>query len=181
MPPRMMHLDVFLLKARDASGRPLLLNYFSGKPITGWQAFMLLFRDRTPGEAESLRQRLNAVDIGDYLSIPTDDITVKSLGNHFVVSVKPDPGYKELVVYIFEFCAVTFRTAPAWLCHIAPEMKLETSVRRFHWIHPEELESQDRTMLVDGDVLRGVHRFFGTTLPTVPVGFPVVLPEPHKS
>jgi hypothetical protein len=178
MPPKMMHLDIFLLKAKDVSGRPLLLNYFSGKPITGWQAFMLLFRARTPGEDESLRQRLNAEDIGGFLSIPTDDITVKSLGNCFVASVKPDPGYKELVLYIFEFCAVSFKTAPSWLCHIGPEMTLETSVRRFHWIHPEELESRDRTMLVDGDVLKGVHHFFGTTLPTVPVGFPAVLPEP---
>jgi DNA-binding winged helix-turn-helix (wHTH) protein len=181
MPPRMMHLDIFLLKARDASGRPLLLNYFSGKPISGWQAFMLLFRDRTPGETEPLRQKLNAADIGEYLGIPIKDITVKSLGNHFAVSVKPDPGYSELVVYIFEFCAVTFRTAPNWLCRIAPEMKLQTTIRRFHWLHPEEMFSRDRTMLVDGDVLRGVHRFFGTTLPTVPVGFPVVLPKSHKS
>jgi hypothetical protein len=181
MPPRIMHLDIFMLKARDKSGRPLLLNYFSGRPITGWQAFMLLFRDRTPGENEQIRQKLNAKDIGEYLSIPIDNIKVKSLGDQFTVSIKPDPGYSELVVYIFEFCAVSFRTAPRWLCRSAPVMPLHESTRRFRWLHPEEMEAQDRSMLVDGDVIRSMHRFFGTTLPTVPVGFPAVIPEPSKS
>jgi hypothetical protein len=39
------------------------------------------------------------------------------------------------------------------------------------------MEEQERSMLVDGDVIRGVHYFFGTTLPAVPVGFPVALPK----
>jgi hypothetical protein len=37
------------------------------------------------------------------------------------------------------------------------------------------MEQQERSMLVDGDVIRGIHYFFGTTLPAVPVGFPVTV------
>jgi len=52
------------------------------------------------------------------------------------------------------------------------EMSLERSVRRFHWFHPEEMEQDQSIMLVDADVLRGVHYFFGTTLPSVPASVP---------
>jgi tRNA A58 N-methylase Trm61 len=61
-----------------------------------------------------------------------------------------------------------------------PEMKLHDSIRRFRWLHPEEMETQERSMLVDGDVIRGLHYFFGTTLPTIPVGFPTALPKRRK-
>jgi hypothetical protein len=34
-------------------------------------------------------------------------------------------------------------------------------------------------MLVDGDVIRGMYTFFGTTLPNVPAGLPMVLRNSH--
>jgi DNA-binding winged helix-turn-helix (wHTH) protein len=176
LPPRIMHLDIFLLKSNDKSGRPYLLNYFSGKPVSGWQAFMLPFRHRKPGEDEDLRQRENAKDIASFIEVDPKIVKVESLGGQFVVSVKPDPGYSELVVYIFEFCSVRMDSAPRWMRHIDCELKLQNYVRRFRWCHPEELEKPDRSELVDGDVIRGVHYFFFTTLPSVPVGFPVALP-----
>jgi len=176
LPPRIMHLDIFLLKSNDKAGRPYLFNYFSGKPVSGWQAFMLPFRHRKPGEDEDLRQRENAKDIASFFEVDPKILKVESLGDQFVVSVKPDPGYSELVVYIFEFCSVRMESAPRWMKHIDCELKLKNYVRRFRWCHPEEMELPDRSVLVDGDVLRGVHYFFFTTIPSVPVGFPVVLP-----
>jgi hypothetical protein len=175
LPPRIMHLDIFLIRANDTMGRPRLLNYFSGKPITGWQAFMLPFRHRRPGESESTRQRENAKDIAEFLGFRAETVQVSKRGNQFVVSVKPDPGYSELVAYIFEFCSVRFKVAPEWLRAVDCTLTLDKSVRRFRWLHPEEMEQQERSMLVDGDVIRGVHYFFGTTLPAVPVGFPITV------
>jgi hypothetical protein len=172
--PRIMDLDIFLLRADDAKGNPFLLNYFSGKPKSGWQAYMLPFRRKSPGETEEVRQAENAKDIASFLLIDPSDVSTKSLGDQFVVSVKPDPGYSELVLYIFKFCVVTMRTTPEWLAHETPELTIMESVRRFKWIHPEELEEQERAILVDGDVLRGVHDFFTTLIPMVPVGFPSV-------
>lgn len=174
-PPRIMHLDIFLLRANDKMGRPRLLNYFSGKPVTGWQAFMLPFRHRRPGEKEPTRQRENAKDIAEFLGLKTQDVLTEKLGDQFVVSVKPDPGYSELVTYIFEFCKVKFAVAPQWMRNVDCTLNLDTSVRKFRWLHPEEMEQQERSMLVDGDVIRGMHYFFGTTLPAVSVGFPAVI------
>jgi|SRR5271157_2355607 len=99
VPPRIMHLDIFLLRANDNMGRPLLFNYYSGKPISGWQAFMLPFRHRRPGENEKKRQHENAKDIADFRGLKVETVHVARLGTEFVVSVKPDPGYSELVVF----------------------------------------------------------------------------------
>jgi hypothetical protein len=175
-----MHLDVFLIKANDALGRPCLLHYFSGKPVSGWQAFMLPFRHRRPGESDTTRQEQNSIDIASFLGMSAKDVNVENLGEQFVVSVKPDPGYSELVVYIFQFCRVSMKTAPSWLLEMDPEMELRTSMRQFSWLHPEEMESQERSMLVNGDLVRGMHAFFGTTLPGVPAGIPSVLRTSHK-
>jgi DNA-binding winged helix-turn-helix (wHTH) protein len=180
-PPRIMDLDIFLLRADDAKGNPYLLNYFSGKPKSGWQAYMLLFRHKSAGESEEVRQMENAKDIANFFLMDPSDFSTKSLGDQFVVSVKPDPGYSELVLYIFKFCVVTMRAAPEWLACETPELTIMGTVRRFKWIHPEELEEQERAVLVDGDVLRGVHEFFTTLIPTVPIGFPAVIPQPSKS
>jgi DNA-binding winged helix-turn-helix (wHTH) protein len=176
MPPRIMDLDIFLLRANDTEGRPLLLHYFSNKPISGWQAYMLLFRHKKPAESEDTRQIENAKDIASYLLLKEEDVAVRSLGDDYVVSVKPDPGYSELVLYIFHFCVVTLRGVTDELTKVAPELKLEKATRRLRWIHPEEMELRERTVLVDGDVVRGVHYFFGTTIPSVDVGFPVPIP-----
>ncbi len=173
--PRIMHLDIFLLRANDKYGRPRLLNYYSGKPTSGWKAFMFLFRHRNPGETEPVRQRENAKDISEFLGLDMAHIHVSTLGQQFVISVKPDPGYAELAAYIFEFCSVKFDVAPDWLRSVDCELLLDKSARRFRWPHPEEMEQQERSVLVNGDVIRGVHHFYGTTLPAVPVGFPAVV------
>ena len=175
LPPRIMHLDIFLLRANDKLGRPKVLTYYSGKPVTGWQAFMLLFRHRRPGEPEALRQSENAKDISEYLGLRLDSVHVSTLGEQFVVSVKPDPGYSELVAYVFEFCRVQLDVAPDWLRSTDCTLRLDQSIRRFRWLHPEEMEHQERSMLVDGDVIRGVHYFFGTTLPAISTGFPAIV------
>jgi hypothetical protein len=170
--PRIMHLDIFLIRADDNEGRPLLFTYFSGKPLSGWNAFLLPFRHRQRPGTEPERQDANAADIAAFLGTDRNNVHVRSLGEEFVVSIKPDPGYTELVAYIFEFCGVRFDTPPRWLRTIECEMRLERSVRRFRWFHPEEMEQDQSMVLVDGDVLRGVHYFFGTTLLGIPASVP---------
>jgi hypothetical protein len=167
-----MHLDIFLIRADDAEGRPLLFNYFSGKPHSGWQAFLLPFRHRGSRETEAERHSASATDIASFLGTNRHNVHVNSLGKQFVVSIKPDPGYSELVAYIFEFCTVRFDDPPEWMSKVECEMQLEQSVRRFRWFHPEEMEQDERAVLVDGDLIRGVHYFFATTLPAVPASVP---------
>lgn len=172
LPPRIMHLDIFLIRADDVQGRPRLFNYFSGKPHSGWQAFLLPFRHKRARESEAERHSASATDIASFLGIDSRTVHVNTLGEQFVVSIKPDPGYSELVAYIFEFCSVRFDDPPGWMSKVDCEIQLEQSVRRFRWFHPEEMEQDQRAMLVDGDVIRGVHYFFATTLPAVPASVP---------
>ena len=173
---RFMDIDICLLRANDARGNPYLLKYFSGKPKSGWQAHLFPFRYKSPGESEEVRQAENAKIIAGYFLMSPSDFSTESLGDQFVVSVKPDVGYSsELVTYIFKFCYVTMRTAPEWLSCIEPQLKNGQSVQKFRWVHAGELELEDRSVLVNGDVLRGIHQFFGTSIPSVPVGFPGIL------
>lgn len=173
---RFMDIDICLLRANDARGNQYLLKYFSGKPKSGWQAYLFPFRYKNPGESEQVRQAENAKIIAGYFLMPPSDFSTERLGDQFVVSVKPDVGYSsELVIYIFKFCSVTMRTAPEWLSCIEPQLKNGQSVQKFRWVHAAELELADRSVLVNGDVLRGIHQFFGTSIPSVPVGFPGIL------
>ena len=173
---RFIDIDVFLLRAEDANGNPYLLHYFSGKPKSGWQAYLFPFRYKSPGESEQVRQAENARILAGYFLMPPSDFSTESLGDQFVVSIKPDVGYSlELVTYVFKFCSVTMRTAPEWLSCIEPQLKNGQSVQKFRWVHAGELELDDRSVLVNADVLRGIHQFFGTSISSVPVGFPVVL------
>jgi hypothetical protein len=173
---RFMDIDVCLIRADDANGNPYLLHYFSGKPKSGWQAYLFPFRYKSPGESESVRQAENARIIAGYFLMSSSDFSTQSLGDQFVVSVKPDVGYSsELVTYIFNFCVVTMRIAPKWLSCLEPQLKNGQSVQKFRWFHAGELELEDRSVLVNADVLRGIHHFFGTSIPSVPVGFPGIL------
>ena len=173
---RFLDIDICLLRANDAKGNPYLMHYFSGKPRSGWQAYLFPFRDKSPGESEKVRQAENAKIIAGYFLMSPSDLSTESMGDQFVVSVKPDVGYSsELVTYIFKFCSVTMRTAPEWLSCVEPQLKNGRSVQRFRWVHAGELELEDRSVLVNGDVLRGIHQFFGTSIPSVPVGFPGIL------
>jgi hypothetical protein len=167
-PPRLMPLDIFLVKAEDQSGRPSLLTYFSGKPTSGWQAFLFPFRQRELGEDEKIRLDLNAKDLAHFLGMTPDGVSMTSLGQRYAVSVKPDFGYGDLVVYIFTFCSVKLTSPPDWLSHRDAQSQLEYSTRRFHWFHPEDLEKDTQIMRVNADLIRAVHYLFATTLPAVP-------------
>lgn len=178
LPPRIMHLDIFLLCAKDQLGRPRLLHYYSGRPVSGWQACMLPFRGRRSGESETLRHDENAKDIANYFGIKKASVRVSKLGEQFVISAKPDPGYSELVAYVFEFCSVRCEIAPDWLRSVDCTLTLERNSYPFRWFYPAEMERDQRSMLVNADVIRGVHYFFGITLQAVPVGtIPILIPR----
>ena len=179
LPPRILYADIFLLRANDELGRPLLFHYFSGKLITGWQAYLFPFRKRQPGERETERHDRNAHDFGRFLGIDPKGIESQSLGTRFVVSVKRDPGHTELAAYVFEFSAILIKESPAWLCQRTPVSPVHGVEQRFRWFHPEELERLDASMRVNADVLRALFHFFGTTFTQVPIGLaePIVLAE----
>lgn len=171
-PLRIMPLDIFLIRADDSINRPYLLTYFSDKPVSGWQAFLLPFRLRGPKESNEQRYALNIDDLTAFLGLPEKSVTVDGINGRYAISVKPDPGYSELVAYIFEFCSMKFLYPPYWLSNVDCQMTLEGSVRRFRWFHPEELERDSHAMLVDADVIRSVHYLFSTTIPSIPASVP---------
>jgi nucleoside phosphorylase len=91
-PPRVMLLDIFLIKAEDATRRPCLLTYFSGKPSSGWQAFLFPFRERRVGETSQSRLELDATDVAHYLGISRDEVFVGLFAHKYAISVKRDLG-----------------------------------------------------------------------------------------
>jgi hypothetical protein len=167
-----MPLDIFLIKAEDQSRRPSLLTYFSGKPTSGWQAFLFPFRQREPGEDENIRFDLNAKDLALFLGMTPDCVSMNILGQRYAVSIKPDFGYGDLVVYIFTFCSVKLTSPPDWLSQREAQSQLEYSTRCFHWFHPEDMEKDTQIMRVNADLIRVVHYLFATTLPAVPSSVP---------
>ena len=179
LPPRILYADIFLVRGSDGLGRPLLFYYFSGKPITGWQAYLFPFRKRQPGERETERHHRNSQDFGRFLGTDPNAIESQGLGTRFAVSVKRDPGHAELAAYVFEFSAILIKEPPAWLCQHEPVSPVHGAAQRFRWFHPEELEHLDSSMRVNADVLRAVFHFFGTTFTQVPIGLaePILLAE----
>jgi hypothetical protein len=167
-PPRVMPLDIFLIKASDKAGRPCVLTYFSGKPFSGWQTFLFPFRQRRPGETEQTRLDLNATDLALFLGMSHDAISIDHLGERYAASVKPDVGYGDLLLYLFTFCSVHLEGPPDWLSHRDAESRLEYSTRRFRWFHLEDMEQDVDVMRVNGDLVRAIHYLFATTLPGVP-------------
>lgn len=166
--PRIMLLDIFLVRANDNNQNPRLLTYFSNKPKSGWQAYLFPFRHRPVDENVENRFSISAEDIGLFLGLPTPSVQVASLGSQYVISVKPDPGYSEIVTYIFEFCSVQLLKPPLWLSKTECNYVLEKNTRSFRWFHPEDLEHESTIMQVNSDLVRAIHYLFSTTVPTIP-------------
>jgi len=166
--PGLLVLDLFLIKAEDVLGNPFLLTVADDRTISGWKAFLFPFRRRIEKETTQQRFVKNVRELAGYFRVPTTTISASSLGSQFLVSVKPHPGYSVLYVYVFEFCAVELRAPPKWLSDISPRLPLNGHTRRFQWFTPEALEDQNREMLVNGDVICALYRFFSTNLPEIP-------------
>lgn len=86
------------------------------------------------------RQTAKAIDIASFLGLGAETVHATSLGTQFIVSVKPDPGYSELVACLFEFCAVRLDHPLHWMSAVDCEMTLERSTRRFRWLHSDEMK-----------------------------------------
>ena len=171
-PPIIKTGDIFLICADNINHAPQLLTYFSNKPKSGWNAWLLPFRHYLENEDERDRIKLNEKDIASFFGLKQDLVVVSSLGTQYMISVKPDPPHKDLKIYIYRFCSVELIEPPEWLSTIGSRYPLELGDREFHWYHPEDLERIDRTMDVDADVVRAVHHFFGTTIPNIPESVP---------
>lgn len=171
-PLRVMPLDVLLIKGEDRTGCPCLLTYFSGKPGSGWQAFLFPFRQREPNESQGSRLSLNAADLAAFLGLSHDSVSVSTLEKKYAAGIKPDFGYHDLVLYLFTFCSVSLTSPPKWLSKRDAYFGLEHSERRFHWFHPEELEYDAAAMRVNADLIRAIHYLFATTIPGVPRSVP---------
>jgi len=170
--PRIMMLDIFLIRANDNKQHPRLLTYFSNKPKSGWQAYLFPFRHRPITEDIKHRHSISAEDVGLFLGVSKSSVTVSSLGSQYAISVKPDPGYSEMVTYVFQFCSVQLLSPPAWLSTVKCDYVLDKNTRRFRWFHPEDFEHEARIMQVNSDLVRAIHYLFSTTIPTVPISVP---------
>lgn len=167
-PPRVMPLDIFLIKASDTAARPCVLTYFSAKPCSGWKTFLFPFRQRRAGETDLRRLDLDATDLANFLGMSREAISTDILQGPYAASVKPDVGYGDLVLYLYTFCSVHLKRPPDWLSQRDAESPLEYSTRRFRWFHLEEMEQNGDIMRVNADLIRSIHSLFATTLPAVP-------------
>ncbi len=103
--PLFMVLDLFLIRANDSVGSPLLLTKYDGRRA-GWKAFLFPFRKRMDKENPTIRYSSNTKRVAELFRVPDNSVKVTSLGRQYLVSVKPHPGYSELYAYVFEFCSV---------------------------------------------------------------------------
>jgi hypothetical protein len=165
--PLFMALDLFLIRANDSAGTPLLLTNYDDRQA-GWQAFLFPFRKRMDKESPIVRHSSNVRQLGELLRIPEDSVRVSNLGRQYLVSVKPHPGYSELYAYAFEFLSVEVVAPPAWLSKISSRAEH----RRFHWFQLRELQGRAREWQVNADVIRAVTHFFAATKVKIPESVP---------
>jgi hypothetical protein len=164
MPPSVLHMNLFLVKADDGERRPCLLTYLS----RAWGAYFFPFRRRAPGEADARGPHLDAADLAAYFGIPSRHFRTRPLGAEYAVSVKPDPDYRRIVLYIFEYRSVTVVEPPAWF----GKRTFERHGSRFRWWQLGDLRVDPAARRVNGDVVRAIHQSFATTLPRMPFSVP---------
>jgi hypothetical protein len=169
---RLLLLDLYLVKAYDANGQPLLLQYFSGTRSAGWKTWLfphgLGFQRTSPHVAE--RMRLNARDFEVTAGLPTDSATISYTDRaEYLVSIKPDFGYRhELVFYCFFFCNVTIENPPERFLNRDYEISRGQYPRRFRWFYFDELQNGKQILAKNSDVIKALHTLYAASLVPVP-------------
>ena len=169
---RIMPLDLYLTKGLDKDKQSMLLFYYSGKLMSGWKTFLMPFGDSTIEDDINKLIQNHEKDLEQFLKRKFDTISITKLPNtKYLVSFKMDPGYKELVAYVFTFCYVNITGDNPDIAkrEFEFEYPIGEYTRKFKWLYPEELEFEEKMMEVNGDVIRYIHKTFETMLNDVPV------------
>lgn len=165
---RIMLLDLYLVKALDKDDQPLLLQYFSGTDSAGWKTWLfphgLGFQRSSPDVSE--RMALNARDFEVTAGLKRNSVTINyAPGTEYLVSVKPDFGYRhELVLYCFLFSTVTVKEPPKRFMTREYEVNRGSYRRKFRWFYFEELQNDKDMLLKNSDVIKSLHTIYATSL-----------------
>jgi len=106
--PRVMHLDLFLVRCNDAQKKGHIYTYFS----SAWKTNLFHFRQKIKRETTKHRLELNAHHLATHWSIPDEAVLVTPLPGEYAISVKPHATYHDLKIYVFEFCTVEVSRLP---------------------------------------------------------------------
>jgi 3',5'-cyclic AMP phosphodiesterase CpdA len=166
-PPKIMHLDVLLLRRNDSKGRGQLHTYFSND----WGTYLLHFRQRIPGENDSQRSELSARKVARQWSIDAGLVEVRPLDGKYAVSVKPHPRYLDLIVYIFEFCSVEIKERPGSSLGLAGHGDPDDHQQSSRWLSLSDLRNDPVSRSVNGDVIRAIYDLFTFDLVALPASF----------
>ncbi|UFZ06245.1 CHAT domain-containing protein [Bradyrhizobium ontarionense] len=160
--PKIMHLDMLLIRRNDERGHGQLYTYFS----PDWGADLLTFRQRFSDEEKTRRHQLSAEQIARHWQFAADLIEVKPLKDKYAISVKPHPKYRDLIFYVFEFCSVTIN--PAANTHVNWSEFLDGPNLSGRWVSLSYLRSNEKSWSVNGDVIRALHELFTYDLGALP-------------
>jgi hypothetical protein len=157
--PRVMHLDMLLLRRNDKTGHAELYTYYSDD----WETFLLHFRQRMPEDRPSDRNKLNEEKIARHWGIPVGAIEARALEGKYLVSVKRDPKHGDLVFYIFEFCVVILKHT------YDKPLDLDARAPKRRWLSLEAMRRDEGSWSVNGDIIRALHLLFAYDLEPLPL------------
>jgi hypothetical protein len=161
--PEVMHLDVFLIRSNDHKGIGQLYTY----PSQDWKTRLIPFHHRLPEENPTRRDQLNRAHLAQYLPFSSDSLEVHSLPDKYAVSAKLHAKYGDLIIYIFEFCSVSFRTPPPHFSRAKEGNEADQP-----WYYLDTLRNDKASWSVNGDVIRSLHELFSVTLGPLPCSLP---------
>lgn len=164
--PKIMHLDMLLIRRNDIDGRGQLFTYFS----EDWKAPLIPFRQWGVQDNAEERHVLNARIVARRWGVPENCIRVNPEPGMFAVSAKLHAKHQDLIVYIFEFCSVVFKTESDFLIK-TKNAKVSTSGSG-PWFSLRSLRNSEAVQLVNADVVRAIHELFTVSLDLLPVSFP---------
>lgn len=164
-PPRVMHLDVLLIRRDNHLGRGEIYTYFS----PDWETNLLHFRQWLPEDDPSKRNQLNSVKLSRHWEVPSELIAVEAMPGKFAVSVKPHPKHGDLFLYVFDFCSVRFRG-------VSEKLKMLRSLKsdfadNCPWRELRTLRTDPASWAVNGDAIRAIHELFSVNLDGLPNSF----------
>jgi len=171
--PAMMHLDMLLIRPDASNRHGELYTYFS----KNWNAPLIPYRQWLPEDSLLDRHRLNAAKLALHWGVPQEAISVQPLPGKYAVSAKPQVEYGDLILYVFEFCAVSFLAESRFLSDLRHSRENETNTGP--WYSLRQMRDNSACWEVNGDVIRAIHELFTVSLAHLPMSFPQ-LNEPNR-
>lgn len=173
-PCRFMPLDIYLIKATDTAGQPLLLQYYSGNAASGWQCWLFPHGYRPEEPDEKNRLKHNARDFEVHCRLRRSSVAIKIPADRpFVVSIKPDFGYQDqLVMYVYNLFFLSLSFVPRKITEEEFVIEHGAGVKyKFRWMSLEEMSVDLKTRERNADIHRSIHQLFRKSLIDVPPTF----------